>query len=67
MEQMTIDCGKIRGMCRVNNQVVSVGRGIGVMGRVVIEGEFTCVKYFEEIEMLCAGDRDGMLHVIRTY
>ena len=67
MEVQGIECGRVGGMCRVKNMVVSAGRGIRVMGKVEIEGEFTCIKYFEEIEMLCAGDRDGVLHVIRTY
>ena len=59
--------GFITGLCKVNNQLITAGEGIGIEGNTLIKGNFSCIKYFDEIEMLCAGDRNGNLNVIRIY
>jgi WD domain, G-beta repeat len=59
--------GLISGLCKVNNKLVTAGSGITVEGKQISEGLFSCAKYFKNLNLLCAGDRSGYLHVIRTF
>lgn len=48
------------GICKMKKNVVSVGNeGLSLNGKCCVFGDFSCVKYFDSIDLLCAGDRNG--------
>jgi hypothetical protein len=61
----TVKTGAVAGVCKARQQVFSVGNGVSLFGKIVAEGKFSCVKFFEENGMLCVGDREGNIHIAK--
>jgi hypothetical protein len=61
----TIEAPGTLALCKARNQLFSTGRGISMFGKQVASGEFTCLKYDEDLSMLFSGDRSGNLHIFK--
>jgi len=53
-------------LCKARNQLFSTGQGISIFGKQIASGDFTCLKYDEDLSILFSGDRTGNLHTFKT-
>jgi hypothetical protein len=56
---------RVKDIVKARGMLWTAGDGISSFGKIVVQGSFSCLQFDEELSLMFAGDRAGLLHIFK--